>query len=381
MKIIYIENVRIPSERAHAYQIVQQCSWMGRMGHDVTLVNPDRAGGKDVFSYFNIPDRPFTHVVLPTTDWLDRVPWWLKPFAYVWQRRTFIKSLRAWAKKQPSAVWYTRDPALADAIMIDRRDNVFLELHNAPHTNMRRWELIRGAIAGFIVITRGLHDLLVKLEIPEERIHIAPDGYDPKEFEHLQDRGMARKELGIPLDSFVVFYGGSFYSWKGLDPIVESWSETDPRAHLVLIGGPDPDTKRLEKLVPSEAKERVHILPRRPRAELVSIYSVADIGLISSSLESNHSALYTSPLKLFEYLAAGLPVLASDVPTSREVLDESVAKFFLPTKEDFHRALREIMQDSTWMRSAAEEAPEFVKRYTWQERVSGIVDWIRGRLR
>jgi glycosyltransferase involved in cell wall biosynthesis len=102
--------------------------------------------------------------------------------------------------------------------------------------------------------------------------------------------------------------------------------------------------------------------------------------LIASTSESKHSALYTSPLKLFEYLAAGLPVFASDVPTSREVLNESVAKFFLPTKDDFHRALREIMQDAAWMRSAAETAPEFVKRYTWQTRVSGIVDWMNKHL-
>jgi glycosyltransferase involved in cell wall biosynthesis len=378
MKIIYIENVRVPSERAHAYQIVRQCAWMGRLGHDVMLVNPDRAGGRDVFSYFNLPDRPFSHVLLPTLDFLERAPRFLKPIAYAIQRFTFVRSLRAWAGRQKADAWYTRDPAIVNALRTRVKDPWFLELHDAPDNNRARWNRVKDSVRGFVVITHGLKRYLIELGVPEERITVAPDGYEPKEFESMKARREAREEFGIPQHAFVLFYGGSFYPWKGLDPIVRSWAQTDPRAHLVLMGGPDPDTKRLNKLVPPDAMERVHILPRRSHRDLVSLYPAADVGLIASSSDHKVATHYTSPLKLFEYLAAGLPVLASGVPTSREVLDERVAKFFGPAKADFHRAFSEIMQNPAWLKSAAEAAPEFVKRYTWQERAIGIVDFMRG---
>jgi len=376
MKIIYVENVRIPSERAHAYQIVQQCAWMGREGHDVTLVNPNRTGGKDVFSYFKLPDRWFTHVVLPTVDFLERAPLWLKPIAYRIQRATFIRNLKNWIKTQQADAWYTRDPAMVQALLDRGADRVFLELHHAPDMNRARWERIRNAVSGFIVITQGLRDRLLELGIPEERIHVAPDGYEPEEFQDHTSREEARKALGLPGGAFVVFYGGSFYPWKGLDMIVRSWAQTEAQAHLVLIGGPEPDADRLKKLVPDTAKDRIHILPRRERAELIRLYPAADLGLIASSADADVSARYTSPIKLFEYLAAGLPIIASDVPSSREALDERVAVFFKPTEEGFHHVLREVMDRPVWMRSAAETAPAYVRPYTWQARAEGISAWI-----
>ena len=48
MKLVYIENVRVPSERAHAYQIVQTCAWLARLGHSVTLVNRCPLGKRSV---------------------------------------------------------------------------------------------------------------------------------------------------------------------------------------------------------------------------------------------------------------------------------------------------------------------------------------------
>lgn len=68
MKIIYVENVRVPSERAHAYQISQTCAWFARLGHDVTLVNPDRAGGKDIFTEYGLEPGLLKHVTLRIID-------------------------------------------------------------------------------------------------------------------------------------------------------------------------------------------------------------------------------------------------------------------------------------------------------------------------
>ena len=86
MKIIYVENVRVPSERAHAYQISQTCAWFARLGHDVTLVNPDRAGGKDIFTEYGLEPGLLKHVTLRIIDPLSWDWFPLKKIAYALQR-------------------------------------------------------------------------------------------------------------------------------------------------------------------------------------------------------------------------------------------------------------------------------------------------------
>ena len=109
MKLVYIENVRVPSERAHAYQIVQTCAWLARLGHSVTLVNPSRAGGADAFQAYGLTAGLFTHVALPSWDPLS-VPWVRpKAIAYALQRWAFTRAARQWSTSQPADVWYSRD--------------------------------------------------------------------------------------------------------------------------------------------------------------------------------------------------------------------------------------------------------------------------------
>ena len=231
MKIIYVENVRIPSERAHAYQIVQACDWFARLRHEVVLVNPDRAGGKDVFAAYGLVHGIFRHETLKVTDPLSWKWFHLKKLAYVWQRFSFSRALKSWAKNQKADVWYTRDPAMVDVLGNEDRKFV-LELHDRPDSNPARWERIKSLVRNYVVISNGLKQALQSLGIEESRICVAPDGYDPKDFENPGERVSERKKLGIPDDAFVAIYTGGFYKWKGIDLVVRSWKRTDERAPL-----------------------------------------------------------------------------------------------------------------------------------------------------
>jgi glycosyltransferase involved in cell wall biosynthesis len=378
MKIIFIENVRIPSERAHAYQIVQTCQWLGRLGHEVTLVNPSRAGNRDVFDAYGISDRPFLHVTLPVIDALawSWFPW--KKIAYAIQRWSFARAAARWAAKAKADAWYTRDPAMVDALEHAAKGRWVLELHDTPDANPARWARIKGRVSRFIVISTGLHARLVQLGIPRERITIAPDGYDPKEFEALKTREEARKALGVPMDAFVAIYAGSFYAWKGIDLLVKAWKDAPERAHLVLIGGPNEDRERLKRLVNPAVKHRIHFSPTMPRRYAVPLLTAGDAGLLTTSPEFEIGHSYTSPLKLFEYLAAGLPVIASDVPSSHEILTDDVAIFYPYTESGVVAAIKKAMDDHAWREHASRLAPSCAAPYTWERRVHLIAEAILG---
>jgi len=376
MKITYIENVRIPSERAHAYQITTTCVWMAKLGHDVTLVNPDRTT-RDVFTFFDWPKDVFTHVRIRCWDPLSWVPMALKGIGYALQRASFIHHVRPFVAKHQTDLWYTRDLAMVDAFVDTTSARWFLELHDEPTTNIERWNRVKDRIAGFVVISQGLRLRLLELGIAERLIHIAPDGFEPREFEHLYPREDLRTKYGIPRDAFVVFYQGTFYRWKGLDRIIQTWSRTNSNTHLVLIGGPDVERYRIEQLIPSEAKDRIHVIPYVPRKENIATHPIGDIGLLASSPDQKVAHSYTSPIKHFEYLAAGLPILASDVPSSHDVLTEDVARFFGRGDEAFLQTLAAVQADPEWVKLASQRSRTFVEPYSWAERTKKILQWIQ----
>lgn len=379
MKIIYVENVRIPSERAHAYQIVQTCAWFSRLGHEVILVNPDRAQEKDVFQVYGIKPGLFQHVRLPVSDPLVWNWFPFKKLAYVWQRFSFARVLEKWASRQQADAWYTRDPAMIDILNAENR-NWFLELHDRPDTNEARWERIKGKVKKFITITDSLKEVLIGLGIEADRILVASDGYDPHDFQIQADRQAERERLNVPPDAFVAIYIGSFYPWKGVDLAVRAWQRTDPDSHLVLIGGPASDRARLEKLVDPEVLRRVHILPAMSHSSAIQALVAGDIGLLASSETEEIGRAFTSPLKQFEYLAAGLPILASDVPSSREILNSQVAKFYTYSEEGFIDGFFKIKAGVDWRKQASVEAKELVAPHTWEARSRSILEFMASGL-
>lgn len=370
MKIIYVENVRIPSERAHAYQIVQTCVWLARFGHDVTLVNPARASGKDVFQAYGLGSDVFSHVTLPVVDPLSW-PLISKKIAYGLERWFFIRALRRWASSQRANVWYTRDPAMVEALL-DSSRKIVLELHDTPDSNPKRWMAIKDRVSAFVVISSGLKSRLIELGISAEKISVAPDGYDPLDFVSLPKRDAVRDRLKIPRSAFVAMYTGTFYPWKGVDLVVRSWQRTPEQAHLVLIGGPEADRARLQSLLDPSAALRVHFIPQMEHRQAIEALVAADVGLLTTSPDFEIGRAYTSPLKQFEYLAAGLPVLASDVRSSHEVLTDEVAMFYAPNDRGFPDTLFRVLNEPAWLEQARRRAPEMVKSYTWEARAHTI---------
>ncbi len=370
MKIIYVDNIRFPTERAHGYQIAQYCQQMGLLGHEVVLVTPNRSQEKDVARYYGFDKIRFTHTALETGDAL-RYRWLPRSLGYLLQRWTFLRGVRCWARSQTADIWYTRSPAVIATLMDPRKKKWVLEVHDNPARNVRRWKKIQEEVRFFIPISEGMKSCLLEAGIPESKTLVAHDGVDLEEVER-SPKGQFRSRLGISPKKFLLVYTGSLYPWKGVDFVVKAWKRVPPGAALVIVGGPKEDYERLKNLLPREKDPRIHILPSMSRSEVFSLLKEADAALLPTSPDFTIGRTYTSPLKLFEYLAAGLPILASDVPTAREVLTRRVAHFFVQDTKAFITTLETMMNDGGWRQSAALEARALAKKYTWRARAERI---------
>ncbi|MFT5051335.1 MAG: glycosyltransferase involved in cell wall biosynthesis [Chlamydiales bacterium] len=222
------------------------------------------------------------------------------------------------------------------------------------------------------VVTAVLGEMLVELGVERERLVVTPNGVHPQLYAN-PDRTAARADLGLTeVEGSVLGFVGYYRDWHRLDLVIEGLRDAGlQKAHLVLIGnGPVEDELR-EKARVAGVGERVHFAGRRAHHQIPSLLPAFDVALIPAINP------YASALKLHEYMAAGLPVVAPDQPNLREVLtngDNGV----LVTPGDGDAlcdALRRLVQDAGLRERLGERARASIveQELTWTGNVRRVV--------
>lgn len=371
MKILYLAPIRLPTEKAHGIQIMETCAALSRAGANLTLlVSTRKTIPADPFEYYNVA-RTFFIERVRTLDIVryGRVGYALFVTSYI------VGVLWSLRKSRPD-VLYTRDPITASAMVLLTRRPVILEAHTA-HTYIPLWILHR--LAGVITITHGLRDYYVRdRKVSERSVYVAPDAVDVAPFEEVEvseARRDLRKRLSVSPESKVALYTGSFglYAWKGVDVAREA-ADRDPHVTWLFVGGSVDECGALTR----GAANHVRTLPRVSRKDMPKLLMGADVLLLPNKSGDLASERDTSPMKLFEYMASGVPIVASDIPSIREVLDETCAFLVVPNDAAaLAQGVREALSSGESSRRAA-EARKRSELYTWDKRASGIVGFLEG---
>lgn len=141
----------------------------------------------------------------------------------------------------------------------------------------------------------------------------------------------------------VLLYVGNLEPYQGIDLLVESFARIvlrSPEARLVVIGGTRDTIEHYQSRVRSlQCASEVLFLGARPLQELAEHLEAADI-LVSPRTKGNNT-----PMKIYSYLHSGTPVLATDLPTHRQVLDSSIALLAPANPIDFGDAMLRLLSD------------------------------------
>jgi glycosyltransferase involved in cell wall biosynthesis len=407
MKLIYTANARFPSEKAHPYQIVQMCEAFAEAGAAVTLLhanrrNPPELRTGDLWGHYGV-GRNFEVerlVCLDVYPIAERLPGGLR---LAWTRLaaqiatlTFNLALLWRLRGEREATIYSRDPislAALAALWPRRAGRLFFEAHTYPATGvgLRIRRFLAGRIGGFVVITGHLKDRYAALGVPLTRLLVAHDGIRRARFDVAGDRADWRKRIDWPADAFIVGYMGRFQTLgmdKGLSELVEAVialaAEGQPGAvRLGLVGGPAETVEALREDLRAAGlpPETVLYAGQVPPNEVPGYLRAFDVCAMPFPW-TEHFAYYASPMKLFEYMASGSPVVASDLPSTAEVIHDGENGLLYPPGDEaaLAAALRTLRDDPATGARLAGQAARDVLDYTWEARARRILGMINSRL-
>jgi glycosyltransferase involved in cell wall biosynthesis len=365
-KIIYIANIRLPTEKAHGIQIMKTCEALARENVEITVLIPWRRNnlGEDPFKYYST-DKIFRIKKLFSLDtiflgkigfWMQSVTFSISIFFYI-----LINIFRG-----EKFVYYSRDEIqLCFPILLSQK--TVWESHRGNDNFLVRFIVTH--CWRIIVISNGLKDLYRRMIHKE--ILVAPDGVDIEQFRIDLKRETLRKELDLPQDRHIVLYTGHLYDWKGAHILAESSLKLNKDALVVFIGGTDKDIVDFRERY--SALSNIVILGRKLHQQIPLYLKASDILVIPNSAKEDISRLYTSPMKLFEYMASGTPIIASDIPSIREILNDTNAVFFRPDNADsLAESINQLLNDKDKKEQISLQAGRDIISFSWTERAKKI---------
>jgi glycosyltransferase involved in cell wall biosynthesis len=234
----------------------------------------------------------------------------------------------------------------------------------------------------FIFVTKNLQErYMKKYRIDYSRTIVAPDAVDLNIFDLNLTADEARKKLSLPLDKKILCYTGRFKTMemdKGINDIIKAVKELDNDDILFLAaGGSDKEIDYYKNIIEkSNMQKQIKLIGSRPQTGLAIYQKAADV-LLMPFPYNKHYAYYMSPLKMFEYMAARRPIIASNLPSIKEILNDQNAVFCQPDNpSDLARAIGKVLNDHQHSESISGQAYRDVQNYTWAKRVEKILQFI-----
>ena len=374
MKFMYLANIRIPTEKAHGIQIMNMCRTFAEKGIEIELVVPWRYNPKfkesDLFEYYSI-EKVFKVKKLPSLDLimlnLPKIGFWV-------QSETFAISVFFYSLFRKVNVIYSRDwPHLFFLSFFKK--NLVYEVHYLPRWLFFCRRIFKKAKA-IIVVTNSLKRILLKNRVNEKKILIMPDGVDLKRFDINVPKEEARRELNLPLNKKIVLYAGHLYLWKGVQVLTESSKFLNKDVLVVFVGGTEKDEKKFKER--NQKFKNIIVLGHRPHSQMPYYLKSADVLILPNSGKKDVSRYWTSPMKMFEYMASQRPIVASDLSSIGEVLSENNSILVEPDNpQALAEGIKKVLEDKELSQRISQQAYIDVKKYTWDKRAQKILDFVK----
>ncbi len=389
--------MRLDLGAANAIQTYSTVRELRRLMPGMRLVIPRWLGESSAFTNLNA-----LHLPRPAVNKLSKfVPW--SGWSYI-ERTLYsfmlVSLLVIWrATGRGYRALYVRDSVLASwlaRLSALHGAKVVYEVHDleASHpSKASKWPRVfwahflpwldKGALhrsAMLISLTATFKAWAVEHRIrrPDE-IAVIPDAFDPDLY-YPVDMLQARRTLRLPDSAFIVGYAGLTFAYRRLDLLVEAFASlTESDALLVLVGGRANEVAGVQEQVSrlGISSDKV-ILTGQLRQEQAALYmNAADVLVIPDTV----TGMTASPLKLFEYMAVGKPLVCKDMPALREIVDDNAALFFpAGNSVALGHTIERLQKNLALRRTMGDAARSMSQGYTYKARARKILEVVESCL-
>lgn len=378
MKILYVASSAIPSQAANSVHVAKMAQALARQGHDVVIISPEYARNtappcelNDIYTYYGVEHN----FKLKQASLMFKGSLGLFLYAFQALYYSFLC--------QPDII-YSR--CLYSALVLNLFGlRVVCERHDILPSNklqrLFRWTCGYKPFLKTVVISQALKNFYVKeYGLQEDRVLVAPDAADAIS---------SSQTTPIPKDhsSIDIGYSGHLYQGRGIDLIGKA-AIALPHYNFHIVGGQAEDVEYWKGEFSSCGNLTFygHVFPSKVPAYLMSF----DILLapyqykVSISGKGGDTSRWMSPLKIFEYMSSGKPIICSDIPVLREVLSHGNNCLLCQPDsiEEWIAAIEKLANDRALAKKIGDNAlGNFIKNYTWESRAKCIVESINESLK
>lgn len=378
-RIFLIFHGRFPSEKAAALFAAKSAAAFASLGREVILLVPRRLGRfkESCFDFYCLP-KNFKVVFLPTID-LFNVPG-LKALAFLVSFISFSKSVfyyLLWRAKKTDIIYSNESlPLLLASFMFSK---TVYEIHDFPKNNFYYRTVFR-RVKMFVATNLWKKEKIRELfGISSDRIVAEMNAVSLEDFSLNLSKVEARRKLNLPKDGNLICYSGMLRTMgmeKGIGILLEALKSVND-CKLLIVGGNPEDVEFYEKIAGEYGIIEKVVFTGFVPHKMVPLYLSASDVLVTPFPKTPHYEFYMSPMKIFEYMAANRPIVATDLNSIKEILTPDAAVFVEPDSVAALAAgVQELLADREKFSRYASKALSIVSEHTWQKRASRIIDFL-----
>lgn len=368
MRIVYISNSIIPSKTANSVHVMKMCQAFADNGHEVILLAPNRhkefiKNVDNLYEFYNVKNN-FKIIFLNYS--------YIRYIGIIYYTMNVFKKLKI---LNPDLV-YGRD--LYSCFLSSFKYDTVYEIHAPMNNNIKRMILDtmnqNSNYKKNIVISKVLKNIILKSQnINEKNIYVAHDGSD-KVF-----------DFDIKIDSIKnngklnIGYVGSLYKGKGVEIIIEI-SSFLPNVIFHIVGGKEEDIIYWKKNIFAKNIIFYGFVNQKDLSKYINSFDICllpnqkNVYIENKINKNSNIGEYTSPLKMFEYMAHKKPIIASNLDVLKEVLNNKnsiLVKY--DNNKEWINAINKLNDKNLRKILAKSAYNDFIKNYTWLIRAKNII--------